>query len=152
MLIFHFWATFGGKMGVATTHAPYGLGPPNQRVGPQDGPFGPTAISESCFRNFQGWHPPLINDLPEWPPYITKNAHDTNIFVQAENIMLAYMNANAYLKILNFYMLHINKETHRLLRRINRSIAEHYGNAHSSSRYRYASFLYQGNFSYTKLL
>ena len=26
MLIFHFWATFGGKMGVATTRAPNGLG------------------------------------------------------------------------------------------------------------------------------
>ena len=24
-----FWATFGGKIGVATTHAPYGLGPSN---------------------------------------------------------------------------------------------------------------------------
>ena len=24
-----FWATFGGKMGVATTRAPYSLGPPN---------------------------------------------------------------------------------------------------------------------------
>ena len=31
MLIFHFfifWATFGGKMGVATTRPPNGLGPP----------------------------------------------------------------------------------------------------------------------------
>ena len=26
---FDFWATFGGKMGVATTRASYGLGPPN---------------------------------------------------------------------------------------------------------------------------
>ena len=37
-----FWATFGGKIGVATTRAPNGMGPPN-----------PTAISKSCFRNFQ---------------------------------------------------------------------------------------------------
>ena len=31
MLIFyfHFWATFGGKKGVAKTRAPDGLGPPN---------------------------------------------------------------------------------------------------------------------------
>ena len=29
MLIFHFWATFGGKMGVATTCTSNGLGPPN---------------------------------------------------------------------------------------------------------------------------
>ena len=29
MLICYFWATFGGKIGVATTRAPYGLGPPN---------------------------------------------------------------------------------------------------------------------------
>ena len=29
MLTFHFWAAFGGKMGVATTHAPNSMGPPN---------------------------------------------------------------------------------------------------------------------------
>ena len=29
MLIFDFWATFGGKMGVATMPAPDGLGSPN---------------------------------------------------------------------------------------------------------------------------
>ena len=27
---------------------------PNQKVDPLGGPFGPTAISKSCFRNFQG--------------------------------------------------------------------------------------------------
>ena len=34
MLIFNFWATFGGKMGVATTHASDGLGPPEKVPAP----------------------------------------------------------------------------------------------------------------------
>ena len=50
-----FWATFGGKMNVATTRAPNGLGfQARQKVGPLSGPFGPTTISKSYFRNFQG--------------------------------------------------------------------------------------------------
>ena len=49
---FDFRATFGRKMGVATTRAPNGLEPPNQTK--MGGPFGPITISKSCFRNFQG--------------------------------------------------------------------------------------------------
>ena len=52
-----FWATFGGKMGVASVHHAHplwsGASKPDQKVGPLGGPFGSTAILKSCFRNFQ---------------------------------------------------------------------------------------------------
>ena len=48
-----FWATFGWKMGVVTTRAP-GASKTDQKVVQLGGPFRPTAISKSCFRNFQG--------------------------------------------------------------------------------------------------
>ena len=63
MLIFH-WATFGGKMGEATTCAPNGLRPPdltNNKVDPLDGPIGPTAISKIMFLKFSGGKPPPLN-------------------------------------------------------------------------------------------
>ena len=48
-----FWATFCRKKCVATTCTPFGLGPLYQTkmliVGQPSGPFGPTAISKSCF-------------------------------------------------------------------------------------------------------
>ena len=58
--VLNFWATFVGKMGVATTRAHNSLesGASNvqtqPKFGPLDGPFGPTAISKLCFRNLQG--------------------------------------------------------------------------------------------------
>ena len=48
-------ATFGRKMGVATTRAPNGLGLPNptKKLAHWVEPFGPTTILKSFFRNFQ---------------------------------------------------------------------------------------------------
>ena len=40
-----------------------GSSKPNQKVGPLGGPFGPTAMSESCLRNFQAWTPSFLNRL-----------------------------------------------------------------------------------------
>ena len=62
-----FWATFGRKMGVATTCTPN----PNQKDGQLGGPFGPTTVSKSCFRNFQGCTPPsLINSQTNYNSFL----------------------------------------------------------------------------------
>ena len=53
-----FWVTLGRKMGVAAMHAPNGPGlrtRHDRQVGPLQlgGPFGLTAISKSCFQNWE---------------------------------------------------------------------------------------------------
>ena len=53
--VLDFWATNGGKIGVAITRAPNGLGRPNstKKIGPLGELFGLAHISKTCFRNFQ---------------------------------------------------------------------------------------------------
>ena len=51
MVLFEKNLNFGGKMDVAAIQAPKGLGP--QKVGPLDGPYGSTDISEISLQNFR---------------------------------------------------------------------------------------------------
>ena len=57
MLIFMIlWFTFGGNIGVNNMRAPNIMvwaSKPDHKVDPLCGHFGPTAISKSCFVNFQ---------------------------------------------------------------------------------------------------
>ena len=59
--ILDFWSNLWQENGCG--HHKSGASKPKQKVGPLGGPFGPTAISKSYFRNFQAWTPSLLKCL-----------------------------------------------------------------------------------------
>ena len=69
-------------MGVATTHAPT-----DQKIGPLGGPFGLTAISKLCFRNF----PAFVVDILHFENFFANNAEFKSI---STRILIFSQNAN----------------------------------------------------------
>ena len=73
MLVFDFWASFDGKMGVATTCAPNDVRPPNPtKSWPTVWTFWANHNLEIMFSKFSGLKtPPLSSYLTPWPWFVT---------------------------------------------------------------------------------